>query len=168
MSTKDLTQQEAAKKLKELAERARICMFCTNLDKLPNNSRPMSLQECSEDGSLWFISDKESHKNMEIRQDNRVQLYFMNNGDAEYLHIYGKASIYTDRQTIEEQWSPMANAWFDGKEDPNVTIIRVEPTDSYYWDTKAGKFVTMLSFMAAAVGGGKHNNEDGVEGKLTV
>lgn len=35
MSTENLTNQEAVKKIKELSEKARICMFCTELDRLP-------------------------------------------------------------------------------------------------------------------------------------
>lgn len=168
MSTENLHNAEAVKKLKELSESARICMFCTELTKLPNNARPMSLQECDEEGNLWFLSSAESNKNVEISEDNRVQLYFMNNGSSEYLSILGKAFIYQDRNTIEEQWSPMANAWFEGKDDPRVTVIRVTPDETYYWDTKAGKFVTMVSFLAAAVSGKQTDNSDGVEGTLKV
>lgn len=168
MSTENLHHTEAIKKLKELAESARTCMFCTELTQIPNNSRPMSLQECDADGNLWFLSSAESNKNFEIKEDNRVQLYFMNNGSAEYLSILGKAFIYKDKSTIEERWSVFANAWFDGKEDPHVSVIRVAPDEIYYWDTKAGKFVTMMSFLAAIVSGKKTDNSDGVAGNLNV
>lgn len=33
MSTKNLTNQEAIEKIKELSEKAKICMFCTELDR---------------------------------------------------------------------------------------------------------------------------------------
>lgn len=168
MSTENLTHLEAIKKIKELSEKARICMFATDLETLPITSRPMGLQETDNEGNLWFISSEASNKNFEIRDDRRVQLFFMNNSDSEYLSIFGEASIYKDRTTIEEKWSAMANAWFDGKEDPNVSIIRVEPKESYYWDTKAGKLVSMLSFVAAAVTGNKTDNSDGVEGNATI
>ncbi|KQT18279.1 general stress protein [Chryseobacterium sp. Leaf404] len=168
MSTENLMREDAIKKIKELSESAKICMFCTDLGKLPNNSRPMSLQETDESGNLWFISSDTSNKNFEIKEDNRVQLYFMNNSNSEYLSIYGEAFVYKDRSTIEEKWSPLANAWFDGKDDPTVSIIRVEPKDTYYWDTKAGKLVSLLSFVAAAVSGSKSDNSDGVEGKASI
>ncbi len=169
MSTENLNNKDAVKKLKELSESARICMFCTELSTLPNNARPMSLQECDDEGNLWFISSNDSNKNFEIKEDNRVQLYFMNNGSSEYLSIYGKAFIYTDKTTIEEKWSVFANAWFEeGKEDPKVSIIRVTPDETYYWDTKAGKFVSMLTFITAAVTGNKTDNSDGVEGNLSL
>lgn len=169
MSTENLHSQEAVKKLKELSESARTCMFCTELSTLPNNARPMSLQECDQEGNLWFISSSDSNKNFEIKDDNRVQLYFMNNGSSEYLSIFGKAYIYTDKNTIEDKWSSFANAWFEeGKDDPKVTIIRVTPDETYYWDTKAGKFVSMVTFIASAVTGIKTDNSDGVEGNLTI
>lgn len=168
MSVENLDQKKAQEKLKEIAEKARVCMFCSELNKIPQNSRPMSLQECDEDGNLWFLSNATSNKNFEIQEDNRVNLYFMNNGDYEYLSIFGKAYVYKDKETIEEQWSAMANAWFDGKEDPEVTVIRVSPEETYYWDTKAGKFVSMLHFISTAITGQKSDGSDGVEGKLTV
>lgn len=169
MSTRDLSQQDAVKKLKELSEKASTCMFCTNLTNLPFHTRPMSLQECDEDGNLWFISDTASNKNFEIQEDKRVQLLFMNNSDYEYLSVYGEAFIYKDKATIEEKWSPMAKAWFmEGKDDSNVSIIRVAPESCYYWDTKAGKIVSLFSFAIAAVTGKKTNNSDGVEGNLDI
>ncbi|MCA6067948.1 pyridoxamine 5'-phosphate oxidase family protein [Chryseobacterium sp. RG1] len=168
MSTQHLTNQEAIKKIKELSEKAKICMFCTELDKLPVNSRPMGIQETDDTGNLWFISSESSNKNFEIKEDNRVQLYFMNNSDSEYLSIFGEAFIYTDKATIEEKWSAMANAWFDGKDDPNVSIIRVQPKETYYWDTKAGKLVSLLSFATAAITGNKTDNSDGVEGNAMI
>lgn len=168
MSTENLSQKEAIETLKKLSESAGICMFCTDLDTLPNASRPMGLKETDDEGNLWFLSSDQSHKNFEIKEDNRVQLYFMNNSDSEYLSILGKAYIYKDKSTIEDKWTPMANAWFDGKEDPNVSVIRVTPDETYYWEPKAGKFVSMINFATAALTGSKTDNSDGREGNLHV
>ena len=169
MSTENLNNTEALKKLKELSESARICMFCTDLTSLPITVRPMSLQETDTEGNLWFISSDASNKNFQIAEDNRVQLLFMNNSNSEYLSVFGKAYIYKDKATIEDKWSNLASAWFeDGKDDPNVSIIRVAPEDTYYWDTKAGKLVSLISFAAAAISGTKTDNSDGVEGELNI
>lgn len=168
MSTENLSRTEAINKLKELSEKIRVCMFATNLENLPIISRPMSLQECDDEGNLWFISSHASEKNMDIEKDNRVQLFFMDNGNYRYLSVYGKAFIYRDAATIEEKWTPMANAWFDGKDDPNVSIIRVTPENTYYWDTKAGKVISFLSFAWAAITGKNTDNSDGVQGKIRI
>lgn len=163
---KNLTRHEAASKIKELAEDIKVCMFCTELTVLPIATRPMSVQEVDDSGNLWFISSQQSNKNFDILHDDRVQLIFSNISDSHYLSLYGNATIYRDKSKIEEVWSPIAKAWFEqGEDDPDVTVVKVKPTDAYYWDTKAGKVVTLINIAAAAITGG--NAEDvGVEGRL--
>lgn len=164
---KNLTNEKAVAKLKKLAEASRICMFCTDLTHTPFSTRPMSVQEVDETGNLWFLSSADSNKNFEIRQDESVQLLFSNVSDSEYLSVYGKAFIYKDKTTIEDKWSPLAKAWFtEGKDDPNLTVLRVQPEYVYYWDTKNGKMVSMLKIAAGAIIG--KTMDDGVEGKLSV
>ena len=65
MGTKieDVHHQKAMKKIKELADAADICLFATNLTELPLSARPMSRQKIDDDGTLWFFSEKDSHKN---------------------------------------------------------------------------------------------------------
>ena len=62
MSIQNKTHLEAIKILKELSEKARICLFGTKLEELPVDVRPMSLKECDESRNLWFISGADSHK----------------------------------------------------------------------------------------------------------
>lgn len=167
MATNNLSKKEAIDKLKELAEDARICMMSTNLDARPIPSRPMALQEVDENGVLWFISNKNSDKNQQLQKDAETQLYFMNRSDSEYLSIYGTVDIYTDQEHIDEHWSVMANAWFDGKKDPEVSIIGVRPKDVYYWDTKHGKLANMAMMVYSAVTNDRTVG-DGVEGELII
>lgn len=164
---KDLTNQEAVEKLKEMAEKAGTCMFCTNFSQFPHTSRPMALQEVDETGKLWFISSTESDKNIEIENDNRVTLYFQNSGTYQFLAVSGYAQIHTDKPTIEKYWTSFASAWFNGKDDPTVSIISVDPVDSDYWDTKDGKIISFIKMSFIAITGSK-GDDNGIEGKLTV
>ncbi|RZJ31869.1 MAG: general stress protein [Flavobacterium sp.] len=164
---KDNHKTESVKKLKELAEGIDICMFCTQLDKLPITARPMSANEVDDEGNLWFISNARSNKNFEIKQDDKVQLFFSKISDSKYLSVFGHASIYNDRQSIEAHWTPIGKAWFEeGKDDPDVSVIKVTPTDAYYWDTKDGKAIAFLKWAANALGAGV--DDGGVEGKINV
>lgn len=164
---KNLTNTEAVEKIKELANTADICMFTTALTTLPLTSRPMSTQTVDDEGNLWFLSKKSSEKNAEIKKDNRVQLFYASRGNAEYLSVYGEATISTDKKKAEELWTPIAKAWFsEGVDDPELSIIKVTPLDSYYWDTKNSKMVSLIKIAAAAITGKKI--DDGVEGKIKV
>jgi general stress protein 26 len=127
----------------------------------------MSVQEVDDSGNIWFISSADSNKNFEIKLDNSVQLFFADTSDSHYLSVYGHATIYKDKATIEEVWSTVAEAWFEkGKDDPNVSVIKVKPTDAYYWDTKNGKAVQLLKIAASTITG--KGNDDGVEGSLDI
>ncbi len=48
----NLGNKEAIAKIKELAEGARIGMFCTDLSNQPFSTRPMAIQEVDEQGNL--------------------------------------------------------------------------------------------------------------------
>ncbi|MBE7170571.1 MAG: pyridoxamine 5'-phosphate oxidase family protein [Williamsia sp.] len=162
-----LYDKEAVEKIKDLAKSANICMFTTQLTQLPLSSVPMATQEVDDEGNLWFLSGRTSHKNGHIQADPRVQLFFTNTSSSEFLSIYGTAKITADRAEIEQLWTPIAKAWFtEGKNDPELTVIKVTPEESYYWDTKNSKAVSMLKILAATVTG--KTMDDGVEGKLNV
>ncbi|MFN8310483.1 MAG: pyridoxamine 5'-phosphate oxidase family protein [Chitinophagales bacterium] len=164
---KNLTGQEAVEKLKELSKSASVCMFCTRVESLPFEVRPMSTLKVDERGHLWFFSADHSHKNNSIQQDTKVQLLYSQPSDSHFLAISGSASITKSRMVIDELWNDMAKAWFpEGKDDPNLTVIEVRPETAHYWDTKHGKLVTLLAIGAAAVTG--KPMDGGVEGGLSV
>ncbi len=162
---KNLTSKEAIKKLQELGKGIDVCMFCTALGNAPFQTRPMSTQEVDDEGNFWFLSEDTSDKNLEIKQDDKVQLLYAKITDSHYLNVFGTASVYRDRSKIEELWKPMVNAWFD-KDDPKVTVIKVKPEDAYYWDTKSGKFVALIKIAVSAITG--KTNDDSVEGTVRI
>ena len=163
----NLQNKEAVEKIKDLATSAKVCMFTTQLSVVPLTSVPMGTQEVDDEGNLYFLSGKTSHKNQHIQSDPRVQLFYTNTGSSEFLSVYGNATITTDKAEIEKLWTPIAKAWFtEGKDDPDLTVIKVAPEEAYYWDTKNGKAVTMLKILAGAITG--KTMDGGVEGKLSV
>ena len=164
---KNLESKEAIVKLKELAEKIKVCMFCTNLGSSPISTRPMGISEVDDDGKLWFLSAAASNKNQEIKQDEKVQLIFSDPANTHFLNVFGEADIFDDEKSIEKAWTPLAKAWFpEGKDDVQVTVIKVHPLDAYYWDTKDGKMISLLKIATSAITGTKMDG--GVEGKLTV
>jgi len=163
----NLNNQDAVAKLKELAEKARTCMFTTSISSDTPTTRPMTVQEVDENGTLWFIGSSDTETAKEIGENNRVQLYFMNSGSYEFVYVLGDATLSTDKSLIEKYWTEIANAWFDGKEDPRVRVISVKPSDSYYWDTKDGKIVSLFKIGVSALTG-KKMEDGGVEGTLNI
>ena len=161
----NLNRQQANEKIKSLAEKADFCLFTTNLTKLPLTTRPMSTRAADESGCIWFFSRNDSNKNREIAEDARVQLFYSNSSSAEFLSIFGKATILKDAQKAKELWSAFAKTWFnDGYDDPELTLIKIEPEEGYYWDTKDGKVISLIKIVTGAVTGREMNL--GVEGTI--
>jgi general stress protein 26 len=163
-SIQNLNGVSAGSKIKELAENSRSCCMLTALNQLPIKTRPMAVQKVDARGCIYFLSHRTSDKNSEITASPYVQLVFINEGKAEYLTLYGKAFIYHSQSEIDEMYSPFANNWFDGKDDPNISIIRFEPEEGHYWDTKHNKVMQMAGILIGAVTG--KQMDDGVEGNL--
>jgi len=60
----------------------------------------------------------------------------------------------------------MVEAWFDGQDDPNISLICVQPTIAHYWDTEDGKLVEMAKILTRAATGS--DIAIGQEGDLSV
>jgi general stress protein 26 len=164
-NVQNLTEKEAIDKVREIAMDANICMFVTNLTKTPLDGRPMATQQVDDDGNIWFMSNINSDKNKDIVKAKEVELFYSNNSAYEYLSIFGTAEIVVDKNKIEELWTPIAKTWFEkGKDDPEITLIKVTPQDAYYWDTKDNKMISLIKFAMGALG--IKVGDGGVEGKL--
>ena len=164
---KNLSHQEAIDKFKDLVKHESTCLFTTRLTQVPLTTRPMGVQKVCDQGNFWFLSPRDSDKNREIAEDPRVQLFISNTSNYEFLSVYGKATISRDQQKIDEFWNDILKAWFpEGKNDPNISVIKVAPEEGFYWDTKDGKLVSMIKILASAVSG--KTLQEGVEGTISV
>ena len=165
---KDLNSQDATEKIRKIAMEANICMFVTKINEAPLSGRPMATQQVDDEGNIWFFSEKNSDKNRDILSDSKVQLFYSNTGKYEYMSVYGTAEIEYDKEKIDKLWTSFAKAWFkEGKDDPNLSLIKVTPEDAYYWDTKDNKMISLIK-IAMNVIGIISNDDGGIEGKLKL
>jgi general stress protein 26 len=116
-----------------------VCVFTTAPTEIPLQARLMNTQYVDKEDALWFFSSKDSNKNAAIRSDARVQLFYTNAGHNDFLNIYGQAQILFDREKIDEFWTPAARLWFKGKDDPQISLIKVAPDNFSYWHAKKSK-----------------------------
>jgi general stress protein 26 len=149
---------EASKKIKQLTDDARSCMMLTSLNERPIPVRPMGIQKVDDEGRLYFFTDKRTEKHAELMKSGEMQITVSNDKNSEYLNLYGNAEIYRDQKEIDEMYSAFANTWFEGKEDPNLEIIRFTPETGHYWDSKAGKLIQMAGFLIGAITGKQTDN----------
>jgi general stress protein 26 len=119
--------------LVDLIEDFDVAMMVTFPAGQKPHSRPMQIAEANEDGSLYFATSLDSAKIRDLEEDPRVML-IMQEGSV-YVSLNGNARLSTDRALIDRLWSEAWKVWFpEGKDDPNIVIVRVEPEEAEYWD----------------------------------
>jgi general stress protein 26 len=96
------------------------------------HARPMAVAETSPDGSVWFITGSNTPKVDEIKADSQVVATFQEG--KRYLSVSGRAVISRDRAHIERVWKESFGAWFEGKDDPNIVLLGINPDQAEYWD----------------------------------
>lgn len=164
---KNLNSKEAITKLQSLIKDIGTCMFFTNTQAGIHNTRPMAAIEVDGNGNVWFFANKQSSKVADIRKDTNVHLVFANTTKDTYLDLRGRASIEEDKKSIEDKWNPIVKAWFpEGKNDPQLCLIKVKTDEAHYWDTDTTKMVEILKIVASVVTG--KQLAEGVHGDLLV
>ena len=166
MSTENLNKEESWDKLRDLVDDIKVAMMVTGFDQKPVSAIPMSTKKVDKSGNIWFLSLKTSEHNQDLLKDKQIQLLYSDPKDMEFLSLYGRAEITTDRAVLEDLYNERTDNWFDGVSDPNLTAIKVTPEEAYYWDTKSNKYVTLLKMGVGAVTGEK--KDIGEKGRLNL
>lgn len=154
MKHEHLENEEGLKKLKDMVDEIKVCMFATVHADYSLYSRPMQTIQVDDKGNIWFFTDEYSEKVEDISKDNTVYLMYSHPGKNSYLHVRGDASVVTDKEKIKELWTPMVKAWFPkGIDDPRLSLLKVHSGEASYWDGTSNKFVVFFNILKAIVKG---------------
>ena len=110
------------------------------------HGRPMAVAAVDDDGTLWFITNVDSTKVLEIRGDSRAMIALQNS--RQFLTTNGHFELVSDREKVERIWKEAYRVWFDGQNDPELVLLRFTPFDAEYWDN-AGAHGVKHAFEAA-------------------
>ena len=147
-------QTDDVKKLAKLIKGINVAMMTTRDDDGTLRSRPMQTQNHEFDGTLWFFTQASSHKVDEINHEHQVNLSYAEPSDSRYVSVSGTATLVRDRAKIDELWTPVLKAWFpEGKDDPEVALLRVDVSKAEYWDVPTSTIVKLVGFTKAVLTG---------------
>lgn len=99
------------------------------------HSRPMAIVKVEDNCDLWFITNVNSAKVQEVKDDSSAQV-ICQEGWKRCIVISGRASLDRDRARIKQFWKKSYQVWFpDGPDDPEIVLIRVLGARGEYWDS---------------------------------
>ena len=158
MESKPQKNQQMTK-IHDMVEDIRIAMM-TTIDEQGNLvSRPMAALEFDEEGNVWFFTNRTAPKVDQIQHNEQhVNIAFASDSDASYVSISGTATEVNDRAKIDELWNPQAKAWFPkGKDDPDLTLLKVHTQMAEYWDSSDSTMVRFFQQAKAVITGSTPN-----------
>ena len=155
MTAPTQTRENDLEKLRELVKDIDFCMLTTVDESGDLHSRPMSSNgDIDPNGDIWFFTNSSSHKVSEITKLPKVNVSFADPENQRYISVSGTAQLVRDRAKIDELWRPQFKMWFpEGKEDPEVALLRVTLEKAEYWDSPSSTIAYALSFVSSLVTG---------------
>jgi len=136
----------------DIIEQVGVCMLTTHAAG-GLRARPLEARPDRDAGLIWFVTDLRSSKEHEIDVEHDVGLTFIDAKANAYLSITARAEVQRDHAQAAAIWKATDNAWWDGPDDPNVCVLRVQPVTAELWDGPSSKLVTTYEFIKARLTG---------------
>ncbi|MBW0257265.1 pyridoxamine 5'-phosphate oxidase family protein [Bacillus safensis] len=127
-----MSQEELKQKVLNLLDEQKVGTLATVEQDKPH-TRYMTFFH--EGLTLYTPTSKETHKAEEIEKNPKVHILIGYSGEGfgdTYAEIAGTATLTDDPELIDRLWSDEMEKWFKGKEDPNLVILKIEPTSIRY------------------------------------
>lgn len=164
---KNLSNEDALKKMKSAIESIGVCMMAA-VDG-DGASRPMSAAKCEDNGNIWFFTNEKTEAGQEAGSRKKLALHFSSPAKLNFLCVLGQSELVHDKAKMEELWNPIMKTWFpDGLETPGITLIRVDPESAHYWESNASRIELLYSWAKAQITGKPAGGSEGRSGSLEV
>lgn len=138
MSDARLDQTDLEKRLWNEIDKARFGMLDLSGEGR-HHMQPMTAFADKEEGAIWFFTSKATDLVKETAAGHYAMFCVMAKDQEFQACIGGELTPDNDRAKIEAYWSPMVAAWFpEGKDDPNLTLLKLTPDDAQVWVQRGG------------------------------
>ena len=164
-----MNKQEQLDKVQAVIKDVKFAMMSTVNGEGDLHAWPMTTSETSLGAKeIWFIGDKTSDVVKDIQNNPKVGLSYATQDEKNYVSVSASAELSTDKDKLEELWSPVYNAFFEhGKEDPNVQLIKVVPHGVECW-LSGSSTVNMFKMVSAALQDGKTAEDMGEQFSISL
>jgi general stress protein 26 len=97
------------------------------------HTRPMTGLLDGDEGPIWFFSSTETELVRQVKADSKAVASFADKGHNLFACVNGRLAAETDRDMVDRLWNPFIAAWYDGKDDPKLALLRFDAEDAQIW-----------------------------------
>ena len=95
--------------------------------------RPMTALVEEGQGPIWFFAGRPNTLADLATQGSHATLVLAGKGHDLFATVQGHLSLHNDPVVIDRLWNPFIAAWFEGKDDPKIALLRFDPGDAEIW-----------------------------------
>ena len=96
--------------------------------------RPMTAQAENDRGPIWFFTARENDlAEATARKPKDGLLMFASKDHELFATVGGTLRQHNDPATIDRLWNPFVAAWYTGKDDPELRLLRFDPGTAEIW-----------------------------------
>ena len=97
--------------------------------------RPMTAQVEDGKGPIWVFSAAGNELVEACARKPKTGLLMLVSKDHElFATAGGQLSVDTDPAVVERLWNPFVAAWYSGKDDPTLRLLRFDPDAAEIWN----------------------------------
>ena len=97
--------------------------------------RPMTAIAEEDRAPLWFFtsSDTDLGKALDASSGISGVASFAAKDHDLFATLRGQLTADNDRDVIDRLWNPFIAAWFEGKDDPKLRLLRMDAPEAHVW-----------------------------------
>jgi general stress protein 26 len=110
-------------------------------------ARPMTAQFESDEnrGPLWFFTSQDS--TLVEAGGGAATAVFVSKGHDLFARIEGKLVEDSRPEMIEKLWNPFVAAWYEGKDDPDIALMRMDLDSAEIWENASSLMAGVKSLL---------------------
>jgi len=99
------------------------------------HAQPMTaLIEGDEGGPIWFFTSRDNDLVAALGGIGaQASLQLVGKGHDVFATAHGTLREQTDPAIVERLWNPFIAAWYRGKDDPKLVLLRLDPVHAQVW-----------------------------------
>ena len=98
------------------------------------HARPMTAQAEERRSPIWFFTSADNVLVQQLGEGSgRAIAGFASKGHDLFASIRGSLRVDTDRAVVDRLWNPFVGAWYEGKDDPKLRLLRLDAEDAEVW-----------------------------------
>ena len=149
MADQDLSPADLRERLWKELDQARIVMLGL-VGGEPHHMQPMAAFGDKEGDAIWFFTKTSTDLVRQTGSGHDAMVCLMAKDMEFQACIHGQLVQDLDRAKMDTFWSPYVSAWYpEGKDDPELTMVRLDPNDARVWVSRRGPLTYPLQIAKA-------------------